>query len=48
MLPVTDGLGDEVISLPIWSHLPLDDVDRVADAIIRIQQHAEAVAEAGG
>jgi len=32
-----------VISLPIWSHLPLGDVDRVAVAIRRIQEHAEAL-----
>ena len=47
LLPVTDALGDEVISLPIWSHLPLDDVDRVAAAIIRIQEHAEDLPVAG-
>jgi len=45
-LPVTDALGEGVISLPIWSHLPLDDVDRVAAAIRRIQEHAEALPEA--
>ncbi len=43
LLPVTDALGDAVISLPIWSHLPLGDVDRVAVAIRRIQEHAEAL-----
>ena len=43
LLPVTDALGDRVISLPIWSHLPLGDVDRVAVAIRRIQEHAEAL-----
>ena len=47
LLPVTDALDDEVISLPIWSHLPLDDVDRVAAAIIRIQEHAEDLPVAG-
>ncbi|MCH8993216.1 MAG: DegT/DnrJ/EryC1/StrS family aminotransferase, partial [Acidobacteria bacterium] len=45
-LPVTEALGDQVISLPIWSHLPLDDVDRVAYAIRRIQQNAGVVARA--
>ena len=47
LLPVTDALGDRVISLPIWSHLPLGDVDRVAVAIRRIQEHAEALPAAG-
>ena len=42
-LPVTDALGAGVISLPIWSHLPLGDVDRVAAAIRRIQEHAEVL-----
>ena len=45
-LPVTDTLGSQVISLPIWSHLPLADVDQVGRAIRRIQDHAEAIAEA--
>ena len=45
-LPVTEALGDQVISLPIWSHLPLDDVVRVAYAIRRIQQNAGVVARA--
>lgn len=45
-LPVTEALGDQVISLPIWSHLPLDDVDRIAYAIRRIQQNAGVVARA--
>jgi dTDP-4-amino-4,6-dideoxygalactose transaminase len=44
VLPVTEALGERVISLPIWSHLPLADVDRVAGALARIQQHAPAVA----
>jgi len=46
VLPVTEALGEQVISLPIWSHLPLDDVDRVAHAIKRIQQSAGDVAGA--
>lgn len=39
-LPVTDRLADRVVSLPIWSHLPLDDVERVAGSIARIQASA--------
>jgi dTDP-4-amino-4,6-dideoxygalactose transaminase len=42
----TEALGAQVIRLPIWSHLSLDDVDRVALAIRRIQKHAEALARA--
>ena len=42
-LPVTEALSDRVISLPIWSHLPLAVVDRVADALGRIHQHANAL-----
>jgi hypothetical protein len=30
--------------LPMWSHLPFDDVDRVGYAIRRIQERAEALA----
>jgi dTDP-4-amino-4,6-dideoxygalactose transaminase len=47
-LPVTESLGDRVISLPIWSHLPLDDVERVSRAITRIHDHAEALSGAEG
>jgi dTDP-4-amino-4,6-dideoxygalactose transaminase len=46
VLPVTEALGNQVISLPIWSHMSLGDVDRVAHAIRRIQDHAEALAGA--
>lgn len=42
-LPVTEALSDRVISLPIWSHLPLTVVDRVAHAVERIHQHADAL-----
>jgi dTDP-4-amino-4,6-dideoxygalactose transaminase len=46
VLPVTDRLGEQVVSLPIWSHLPLEDVERVAGAIVQIQVHAGAIAAA--
>ncbi len=46
VLPVTEALGSKVISLPIWSHISLDDVERVAFAIKRIQEHAETLAGA--
>jgi len=45
-LPITDRLADQVISLPMWSHLPLEDADRIGEAIVRIQHHAGAVESA--
>ncbi len=45
-LPVTDDLAARVVSLPIWSHLPLETVDRVAAAIARIGRHGAAVERA--
>jgi dTDP-3-amino-3,4,6-trideoxy-alpha-D-glucose transaminase len=32
-LPVAERLADDVLSLPMGPHLPLDDVDRVAAAV---------------
>ena len=43
-LPVTDHLASQVISLPIWSHLPLEHADRVGEALARIQANAADVA----
>ena len=45
-LPVTDRLASQVISLPIWSHLPLADVDRVAGALADIHSHAAEIERA--
>ena len=45
-LPVTDRLASQVISLPIWSHLPLETVERIAEALATIQAHAESIAAA--
>lgn len=42
-LPITDGLSERVISLPIWSHMPLATADRVSEALSVIQAHAEMV-----
>lgn len=39
-LPMTNRLAGQVISLPIWSHLPLESVDRVGEAFEKI--HARA------
>jgi dTDP-4-amino-4,6-dideoxygalactose transaminase len=32
-LPIAEQLADEVLSLPIGPHLPIDDVDRITDAV---------------
>jgi dTDP-4-amino-4,6-dideoxygalactose transaminase len=32
-LPTAERLGDELLSLPMGPHLPLDDADRVAEAV---------------
>jgi dTDP-4-amino-4,6-dideoxygalactose transaminase len=45
-LPETDALADAVLSPPLWSHLSDDQLDRIAQAIMRIQEHAPAVADA--
>jgi len=42
-LPVTERLAASVITLPMWSHLPLEDVDRVGNALVRIQAHAAEI-----
>ncbi|HSM01058.1 MAG TPA: DegT/DnrJ/EryC1/StrS family aminotransferase [Acidimicrobiia bacterium] len=47
-LPTTDRISARVVSLPIWSHMEMDVVDRVCAAIERIHLHAEAVASSGG
>ncbi len=46
-LPVTDQLANQVISLPIWSHLPLEAVERIGDAMDRIHRHADEVGHPG-
>ena len=42
-LPVTDRLASQVISLPIWSHLPLETADRVGRGFARIHAYAADV-----
>jgi dTDP-4-amino-4,6-dideoxygalactose transaminase len=44
-LPVTDRLAEQVISLPIWSHMSAETVERVAEALERIHKHAGRVEE---
>ncbi len=45
-LPVTDRLAGQVISLPIWSHLPLEAVDGVGEAFEKIQAQATEIESA--
>lgn len=47
-LPVTDALAGGVISLPIFSHLELADVAKVAAAVAKIHAAASDVAAAAG
>ncbi len=42
-LPTTDRLAAQVISLPIWSHLPLEHAEQIANALAAIQREAAAV-----
>ncbi|MCU1351754.1 MAG: putative PLP-dependent enzyme [Acidimicrobiales bacterium] len=42
-LPVTDATSSRVVSLPIYNDLTGADVERVADAVQRVHQHASAV-----
>jgi dTDP-4-amino-4,6-dideoxygalactose transaminase len=46
-LPVTDALAERVLTPPLWSHMTVDDIRRVAAAVVRIQQHAGAIRGAG-
>lgn len=47
-LPVTDRLAEQVVSLPIWSHMPGQAVERVAEALSDIHLHADGVQERAG
>lgn len=47
-LPVTDYAAARVLSLPLWSHMTDEQIDRLADAIVVIHADAEAVARALG
>lgn len=42
-LPNTDRLARQVVSLPMWSHLPVEDVDRIAEAVVSIHDHGERI-----
>ena len=43
-LPVTERLASRVISLPIWTHMALEIVDRIGEAFHRIHRHADRIA----
>ena len=45
-LPVTDRLASQVISLPIWSHMPLETIDRICEAVERMHEHGAALEKA--
>jgi dTDP-4-amino-4,6-dideoxygalactose transaminase len=47
-LPVTDHLAGSVLSPPLWSHLEPEAMDRVAGAIMVVQEHATDVVRALG
>lgn len=42
-LPVTNRISKRVLSLPIWSHMELEIVDRVVEAIGSAQKRAEKI-----
>ena len=43
-LPTTDRLAQQVISLPMWSHLNPETVDRICEAVADVHNHAPAIA----
>jgi dTDP-4-amino-4,6-dideoxygalactose transaminase len=45
-LPVTERVATEVVSLPLYRALTVDDVDRVVAVIVGVQAEASAVARA--
>lgn len=42
-LPVTNMLSERALSLPIWSHMEMEIVDRVAETIARAHESAEEI-----
>ena len=42
-LPVTETLAQEVLSLPIFSHMPFENVDNICKVIERIHKYAEPI-----
>ncbi len=42
-LPVTDQVSSRVVNLPLYADLSTTDIDRVVDAVHRIQLHADEI-----
>lgn len=42
-LPVTDAIAERVLTPPLWSHMTMADIGRVATAVVQCQQHAAAL-----
>lgn len=47
-LPVTERVAGQSLSLPIWSHMTLDTVERICAAMVRLHAHADEVRKALG
>jgi dTDP-4-amino-4,6-dideoxygalactose transaminase len=45
-LPVTDWAAARVLTLPLWSEMSEEDIERVADAVARVGRYSEEVAAA--
>ena len=45
-LPATDWVADRVISLPLWRDMPTSAVATVAELLMRLHDHAEAIGAA--
>jgi dTDP-4-amino-4,6-dideoxygalactose transaminase len=46
-LPITDDVSARVLTLPLWSHMDEATVRLLADAVIRVHEHAGEIAAAG-
>ncbi len=42
-LPVTDKIADRVLTPPLYSHMTDEQIERLAEAVVRIQAHAEDI-----
>jgi dTDP-4-amino-4,6-dideoxygalactose transaminase len=47
-LPVTDVVSGQVLTLPLWSHMDLATIRRLADTVVGLHEHAAAVRTALG
>lgn len=46
-LPITEDVSARVLTLPLWSHMEEATVRLVADAVVRLHEHAAKVVAAG-